>query len=153
MKLCTSIYNHLSFALAATETLAKRLGEVEQRAQHAERDYHHHAECLAAVEDQLDQLQQRELQGWLVFSGPAIPRAPRSSRGEDAAQELQQLIRSRMSHDLDMRQIGELQRDERQIRVHFTTVAAGSDRFFLVRNKTRLKGTRLYIREQLTPSN
>ena len=109
----------------------KRLGEVEQWAEQAER--------LAAVEDQLDQLQQRELQGWLVFNGPAIPRAPRSGRGEDSARQLLELIRSLMNYDLDMRQIGELQRDERQIRVHFTTVAAGSDRFFLVRNKARLK--------------
>ena len=147
----TALESSLSFALATNETLAKRLVEVEQQAQQAERHYRHHAERLATVEDQLDQLQQRELQGWLVFSGPAIPRAPRSGRGEDAAQQLQELIRSLMNYDLDMRQIGELQRDERQIRVHFTTVAAGSDKFFLVRNKTRLKGTGLYIRERLTP--
>ena len=147
----TALETSLSFALTTNETLAKRLGEVEQRAQQADKNYRHQAERLAVMEEQLDQLQQREMQGWLVFSGPAIARGPRSSRGEDTARQLRDLIQSLMNYDLDMRQIGEVQRDERQIRVHFTTVAAGSDRFFLVRNKTRLRGTGLYIRERLTP--
>ena len=126
----------LSFALTTNETLAKRLSEVEHRTQQTERDFCRCAERLVTVEEQLDQMQQRELHGWLIFSRPAIPRAPRSGRAEDSAHQLQDLIRNHMQYDMDMRQVGELQREERLIRVRFNTVAAGSDRHLLVRNKT-----------------
>ena len=147
----TAIETSLSFVLTSTETLAKRLKAVEQRAQQAEQDFCQCAKKLAEVEEQLDQQQQRELQEWLIFSGPAIPRPARSGRSEDPAQLLHGLIHNHMAYDMDMRQVGELVRDEKQIRVRFKGVGPGSDRFFLVRNKTKLQGSGLYIRERLTP--
>ena len=56
-----------------------------------------------------------------------------------------------MDYEMDTRQLVAVYREEKRIRVRFNTVTAGSDRHFLVRNKTRLRGTGLYIRERLTP--
>lgn len=146
-----AVENSLGFALETNETLAKRLNEVEQRAQRTEQDFCQCAKRLVDVEEQLDQFHQRELQSWLVFSGPAIPRVPRYGRSEDSPHLLQDLIQKHMNYDIDLGQIAELQRDERQMRVRFNTVKAGSDRYYLVRNKTKLRGSGLYIRERLTP--
>ena len=148
----TALENSLSFALTVNETLAKRLNEVEQRAQQAEEGFIQCTQRLAALEEHHEQAQQKELQDWLIFSGTALSRLlSRSRRAEDAAQLLQDMVKNLMEYDMDMRQIGEVQRAENQIRVRFNVVAAGSDRFFLVRNKTRLRGSGLYIRERLTP--
>ena len=147
----TALETSLSFALTTSETLAKRLSAAEQRARQAEQDFFNCASRLVAVEEQLDQIQQRECHDWLIFSGPAIARLPRSGRDQDASQLLRDMVRSLMGYDMDAGQLGAVHREERQIRVHFNSVSAGSDRHFLVRNKTRLRGTGLYIRERLTP--
>ena len=147
----TALENSLSFALTANETLAKRLSAVEHRARQAEQDLFNCASRLAAVEEQLDLAQQRECSDWLVFSGPAVSRMPKSGRDQDAAQLVHDMVWKLMNYDLDMRQLGAVHRDAKQIRVRFNVVTAGSDRFYLVRNKTRLRGTGLYIRERLTP--
>ena len=146
-----AIESSLSFALATNETLSKRLVEVEQRAERAEAELVHCSKRLCLVEEQLDQCQQRELQDWLVFGGPAIPRRSQSGRGEDAARLLCSLIQRHMNYDMDATQLKEVYRDEKQIRVRFTAVGSGSDRYHLVRNKTKLRGSGLYIRERLTP--
>ena len=146
-----AIETSLSFALTTNETLSKRLVEVEQRAQRTEADLLHCAERLRTVEEQLDQVQQRELQDWLIFSGPAISRLSRSGRNEDAPQLLYSMIQQHMGFEMDVTQIREVYRDERQIRVRFTAFGVRSDRFHLVRNKTKLRGSGLYIRERLTP--
>ena len=146
-----AVESSLSFALEANETLAKRLNDVEQRAQQAEQAFCQCAKRLEDVEEQLDQFHQRELQSWLIFSGPAIPRLPRYRGNEDSTRLLHDLIQTHMDYDIDPGQIAELQRDERQMRLRFNTVNAGSDRYYLVRNKTRLRGSGLYIRERLTP--
>ena len=52
---------------------------------------------------------------------------------------------------MNVEQVKEIHREQRQIRVRFSAVGAGSDRYFLVRNRTRLRGSGLYIREWLTP--
>ena len=110
-------------------------------------------ERLAELEGELDQMQQRELKDWLVFSGPAVPRLTRAGggRGEDASRLLHAMVKQLMDFNMDLQQIAELHREERQIRVRFSTVGAGSDRYLLIRNRTRLRGTGLYIRERLTP--
>ena len=146
-----AIERSLSFALTTNETLSKRLVEVEQKAQQTEAELMHCAKRLCLVEEQLDQCHQRELQDWLVFSGPAIPRRSQSGRGEDAARLLCSLIQRHMNYEMDTAQLKEVYRDERQIRVRFTAVGSGSDRYHLVRNKTKLRGTGMYIRERLTP--
>ena len=56
-----------------------------------------------------------------------------------------------MGYEMDPAQLREVYRDERQIRVRFSDVGSGSDRYHLVRNKTKLRGTGLYTRERLTP--
>ena len=141
----------LSFALATNETLAKRLSEVEQRARQTEMDFYQCLKRLMSVEEQLDVAQQRELHDWLIFSGPAVPRSARYGRGENTGSLLQDMLKRLMGYELDLRQVAEVRREERQIQVRFNTVAVDSDRYFLVRNKTRLRGTGLYIRERLTP--
>ncbi|KAF0310682.1 hypothetical protein FJT64_001880 [Amphibalanus amphitrite] len=147
----TAIETSLSFAMAANETMAKRLVEVEQRAQRAEENLAHCARRLCLVEEQLDDVQQRELQDWLIFSGPAIPRRSQSGRNEDSSRLLYAIIHQHMGYEMDVAQLREVYRDERQIRVRFSAVGAGSDRYHMVRNKTKLRGTGLYIRERLTP--
>ena len=90
----------LSFALTTSETLAKRLSEVEQRARQTEMDFYHCLKRLTAVEEQLDVAQQRELQTWLMFSGPAVPRAARYGRGEDTGRLLQDMVKQLMDDGL-----------------------------------------------------
>ena len=150
-EMMTALENSLSFALTTNETLAKRLSAVEQRARQAEQDLFSCASRLAAVEEQLDLAQQWECRDWLIFSGPAISRMPKAGRDRDATQLLHDMVRKLMDYEMDTRQLVAVYREEKQIRVRFNTVTAGSDRHFLVRNKTRLRGTGLYIRERLTP--
>ena len=94
----TAIETSLSFALAANETLSKRLVEMEQRAQRTEAELVHSARRLCLVEEQLEQYQQKELRDWLVFSGPAIPRRSQSSRDEDVSRLLCSMIQR--AHEL-----------------------------------------------------
>ena len=148
----TALENSLSFALTTSETLAKRLSEVEQRAQKTESDLLFCARRLAAAEEQLDEMRQREYHDWLVFSGPAIARAANAGRGQEVAKRIHELVYNYMGHGMDMSQVKEVRRDERQIQIRFNVVSEGSDRFFLVRNKTKLQGSGLYIRERLTPA-
>ena len=147
-----ALENSLSFALTTNETLAKRLSDVEKRAENAEKELMQCAKRMADAERQLEEMQQRELHSWLIFSGPAVSRARGSSGREDTAHLLHDMVRRLMEYDMDMRQIAELHRDERQIKVRFSTVAAGSARHYLVRNKTKLRGSGLFIRERLTPA-
>ena len=147
----TALETSLSFALETNETLAKRLIEVERRAEKAEKELCNNSKRMFAMEEQLDQLQQRDLQDWLIFSGPVIPRRSYAGTGEDPARLLHSMIRHFMEYDMDMEQLREIRREDRQIRVRFNEVGVGSDRHWLVRNKTRLRGSGLYIRECLTP--
>ena len=146
----SAIENSLSFALTTAETMAKRLAEVEQRAHQAESDFRLCVKRMAEMEQELDGLQQKELKDWLVFSGPVIPRLSRSNKNEDSSQLLRGMLQHFMGFSIDMQQVLELHREERQISVRFSTTAAGSDRYILVRNKTKLRGSGLYIREKLT---
>ena len=146
-----AIETSLSFALETNETLAKRLKEVETRADKAEKQLYDCAKRICDMEEQLDEMQQRNLKNWLVFSGPAIPRRANAGNSEDPAQILYSMLRQYMDFTLNMEQVEEVRREQRQIRVRFNTVDAGSDRHFLIRNKTRLRGSGLYIRECLTP--
>ena len=147
----SALESSLNFALAANETLGKRLVEVEKRASQAEKDFGMCVKRLTELEGELDQLQQRELKDWLVFSGPAIPRRSQSGGDRDASRLLYAMVKELMDYSMDMEQVAELHREERQIRVRFSAVGVGSDRYTLVRNKTRLRGTGLFIRERLTP--
>ena len=146
----TALESSLSFALAANETLGKRLAELEARAKQTESDFRLCLKRLIELEQEQDQRQQRELRDWLVFSGPAIPRPSRSNRSEDASRLLGTMLQQLMGFSMDMQQVAEMRRQERQISVRFTSCDAGSDRYLLVRNRTRLRGTGLYIRERLT---
>ena len=134
----SAIENSLSFALTTAETMAKRLAEVEQRTQQVESDFHLCVKRMAEMEQELDEVHQKELKDWLVFSGPAIPRLSRSNRNEDASQLLSGMLQHFMEFSMDLQQVLELHREERHISVRFSTTAAGSDRYILVRNKTRL---------------
>ena len=148
----SALENSLSFALATNETLAKRLTGVEARAQQAENDFRMCVKRISELEQELDQLQQRELKEWLIFSGPAIPRLSHVNRREDAPRLLRAMLQNFMGFDMDAQQVAELRREERQICVRFSTSGAGSDRYLLLRNKTKLRGSGLYIREKLTPA-
>ena len=148
----TALESSLSFALTTNETLAKRLSEVEQRAHKTENDLIFCARRLTAAEEQLDEMRQKEYHDWLVFSGPAIARAANAGRGQEVAKRIHELIYNYMGYNMDMSQVKEVRRDERQIQIRFNAVSEGSDRFFLVRNKTKLRGSGLFIRERLTPS-
>ena len=141
----------LSFALETSETLAKRLTEVETRADRAEKELLKCTKRMHDMEEQLDDMQQRNLEKWLVFSGPAILRRANAGTSEDPARILYSMLRHYMDFTLNMEQVEEIRREQRQIRVRFNAVDAGSDRHFLIRNKTRLRGSGLYIRECLTP--
>ena len=147
----SALESSLNFALAANETLGKRLVEVEKRANQAEKDFGMCVKRLTELEGELDQVQQRELKDWLIFSGPAIPRRSQSGSDRDASLLLYSMVQELMDYSMDMEQVAELHREERQIRVRFSAVGVGSDRYILVRNKTRLRGTGLFIRERLTP--
>ena len=61
------------------------------------------------------------------------------------------MLEQLLDFHVDMSQICEVHREERMLRVRFTSSKPGSDRDILFRNKTRLRGTGLYIRESLTP--
>ena len=148
----SALETSLSFALTTNETLARRLTEAEARASQAESDFRMCLQRLSEIEQDLDQLHQRDLKDWLVFSGPAVPRLSRSDRKQDAGNLLRSMLQQLMNFSLDMQQVAELYREERQICVRFSTSAAGSDRYLLVRNRTRLRGSGLYIREKLTPA-
>ena len=147
----TALETSLSFALEVNETLAKRLNEVEKRAEKAEKGLYDSSKRMAALEDQLDQIQQRDLQNWLIFSGPAVSHRADAGSGETPARLLYSKVLQYMDYAMDMEQVDEIRREDRQIRVRFNAVGVRSDRYFIVRNKTRLRGSGLYIRECLTP--
>ena len=145
----SALEESLSFALTANEALAKRLAEVEARAHQADKDIHLCVRRLSELEQELDQLRQKDLRDWLIFSGPAI--SSRMSRSnEDASRLLPVLLQQFMGFNMSMNQVAELRREERRICVRFSAVGAGSDRYILLRNKTKLRGSGLYIREKLT---
>ena len=146
-----ALENSLSFALTVNETLSKRLADVEKRAEQAEQDFLQCAKRICAMEEELDSMHQNKLLDWLIFSGPAIPRRRRDGRGEDTPRMLAAMLEQLMEFSLNMEQVSEIHREERLLRVRFTTCKPGSDRDVLFRNKTRLRGTGLYIRESLTP--
>ena len=146
-----ALESSLAFALETNETLAKRLAEVEQRAEMAEKELQDNARRMFAMEQQLDQLQQHDLQDWLIFSGPAVHRRPDAGTDGDPARALYSTIRQYMGYSMNKEQVREMHREDRQIRVRFNATGAGSDRHFLVRNKTKLRGSGLFIRECLTP--
>ena len=148
----TALEASLNFALETNETLAKRLVEVERRAEKAERELRDSSKRMAAVEEQLDQLQQRDLLNWLIFCGPVIPRRSDTGGGEDPVRLIGSMIQEFMGYTMNREQIGEIHREQKQIRVRFNDVGDGSDRHFLLRHKTRLRGSGLYIREWLTPA-
>ena len=144
--------NSLGFALAANETLAKRLTEVEARVQQAEKDFRLCLRRVSELEQELDQTRQRDLQNCLIFSGHAISsRMSRSDTSEGALRLLRTLLQQFMGYNMSMEQVADVRREGRQICVRFTAVGAGSDRYQLVLNKTKLRGSGLYIREKLTP--
>ena len=154
LKRCTeeriaALETSLSFALTVNETLSKRLTAVEKRTEQAEQDFVHCARRICTLESELDDMQQSKLMDWLIFSGPAVPRRPRNGR-ENTPQLLSSMLEQLMEFHVDMDQIREVHREDRQIRVRFATSGPGSDRDILFRNKTRLRGTGLYIRENLT---
>ena len=146
-----ALESSLAFALETNETLAKRLAEVEQRAEMAEKELQDNARRMFAMEQQLDQLQQHDLQDWLIFSGPAIHRRSDAGTDGDPARALHSTIRQYMGYSMNKEQVREMHREDRQVRVRFNATGAGSDRHFLVRNKTKLRGSGLFIRECLTP--
>ena len=147
-----ALENSLTFALTVNETLSKRLTAVEKRAEQAEQDFFQCAKRICEVEDELDNMRQSKLLDWLIFSGPTIPRRLRNGRpGENGAQMLSAMLEQLLDFRVDMQQISEVHREERQLRVRFTYSRPGSDRDILFRNKTRLRGTGLFIRESLTP--
>lgn len=146
-----ALENSLSFALTVNETLSKRLADVEKRAEQAEQDFLRCAKRICVMEDELDNMHQSKLLDWLIFSGPAIPRRPRDGRGEDTPRMLAAMLEQLLEFRVDMDQVSEVHREERLLRVRFTSSKPGSDRDILFRNKTRLRGTGLYIRESLTP--
>ncbi|KAF0302653.1 hypothetical protein FJT64_025255 [Amphibalanus amphitrite] len=145
----TALENSLSFALTVNETLSKRLVTVEKRAEQAEQDFLRCAKRLCTLESELDDIQQSKMMDWLIFSGPAVPRRPRNGR-ENTPQMLSAMLAQLLEFQIDMDQISEVHREDRQIRVRFVTSRSGSDRDILFRNKTKLRGTGLYIRESLT---
>ena len=55
----TALEDSLSFALTTNETLARRLGDVEEKARQTEKDFGMCVERLAELEGGLDQMQQR----------------------------------------------------------------------------------------------
>ena len=148
----SALESSLSFALTTNETLAKRLTEVEVRASQAESDFRMCVRRMSKLEQELDQLQQRELRDWLVLRGPVIPRLSRSDLCQDAGRLLRSMLQELMGFSMDVQQVAELRREERQIFVKFSTSAAGSDCYLLIRNRTRLRGSGLYIRGNLTPA-
>ena len=148
----SALENSLSFALTTSETLAKRLTEVEKRAQQTESDIYMCVKRMSELEQELDQVHQKELRDWLVFNGPAIPRLSRSNKNEDASHLLRAMLQQLMEFSVDLTQLLEIHREERQITVRFSATGVGSDRYILLRNRTRLRGSGLYIREKLTPN-
>ena len=115
-----ALENSLSFALTVNETLSKRLTVVEKRAQQAEQDFLHCARRICALEDELDSMHQTRLLDWLIFSGPAIPRRPRDGR-EDTPRMLAAMLEQLLDFHVDMSQICEVHREERMLRVRFTS--------------------------------
>ena len=120
----SALESSLSFALTTNEILAKRLTEVEARASQAESDFRMCVRRMSELEQELDQLQQRELRDWLVFSGPAIPRLSRSDRSQDAGRLLRSMLQELMGFSMDVQQVAELRREERQIFVKFSALPA-----------------------------
>ena len=148
----SALENSLTFALSTSETLANRLTEVEKRTQQTESDIYMCVKRMTELEHELDQVHQKELREWLVFSGPAIPRLFGSNKNEDASHLLRAMLQQLMEFSVDLQQLLEIHREERQLTVRFSAAGVGSDRYILLRNRTRLRGSGLYIRERLTPN-
>ena len=142
-----AIENALSFSMAESEGLKRRLDAAEERGESYHEGLSCHEQRIQELEKTVDTLQQAELREWLVFRGKAIPRW---RQGENLLLVLGDMLEQLMGLDLDGRQILRVIRDGRSLRVRFSSAAEGSDRDWLLKNKTRLKGKNLFIQEALS---
>ena len=133
--LSTSAVSFRSQTKDDIEELRQRLSDLQRR--------------LQDLELENDALQQRARQACLVFAGSAIPEC---SQEEKTGNLMQELLLKHMGFALDLSQVKAAFRLRNQnIFVEFTSVGLGSNRDSLYRQKTRLKGTGLFVSESLTP--
>ena len=85
----------------------------------------------------------------LIFSGRALQAL---AHREEAAHLIRSVVQRHMGHILDSEQVRALIRVRNgKVLVEFVSAAPGSDRDLIFRNKSKLKGSGLFIAESLTP--
>ncbi|KAF0287851.1 Brevican core protein [Amphibalanus amphitrite] len=144
-----AVEESLSFAMDSLTAMSERQRSADIDILQLQRETAELRRRLQHLELSEDREQQEKRLTSLVFSGPALQ--SKTSR-EDAARLIRSLVQQRMEHALDSAQVKAMIRLRNgRVLIDFTTAAPGSDRDVLFRNKTKLKGTGLFVAESLTP--
>ncbi|KAF0296948.1 hypothetical protein FJT64_005620 [Amphibalanus amphitrite] len=144
-----AIEESLNFAMDSLTSVSKRQRAAESDITKLQKETADLRRRLQQIEVGEDRQQQDKRLTCLIFSGPALQRL--TSR-EDAARLIKSLVQQYLQHSLDGSQVKAMVRLKNgKILTEFTTATPGSDRDFLFRAKSRLRGSGLYIAESLTP--
>ena len=144
-----AVEESLSFAMDSLTAISERQRSADIDILQLQRETAELRRRLQQLELSEDREQQEKRLTSLVFSGPALQ--SKTSR-EDAARLIRSLVQQRMEHVLDSAQVKAMIRLRNgRVLIDFTTATPGSDRDVLFRNKTKLKGTGLFVAESLTP--
>lgn len=144
-----AIEESLSFAIDSVKTVSDRQNSAKVAIQELQRETEALRQRLRQLEFNEDRQEQDRRLTSLIFSGPALQAL---SRREEAAEMIRSLVDQYLHHALDRSQVGTLFRLRNgKVMIDFTTAARNSDRDVLFRNKSKLRGSGLFISELLTP--
>ena len=145
----TALETSLSFAMDSLTAVSDRQRSADMDIVELRRETAELKRRLQKIELSEDRQDQQKRLTSLIFSGRELQAL---TRREDGAQLIHSVIQRHLNHSLDSQQVRAMIRLRTgKILVEFTSAAPGSDRDFLFRNKTKLRGSGLFIAESLTP--
>ena len=148
-KRLVALEESLAFALDSVTAVSSRQNSANVAIQVLQKETEALRQRLRQLELHEDrQHQERRLTG-LIFSGPALQAL---SRQGEATKMIRSVVEQYLRHALDSSQVRSVFRFRNgKILIEFTSAARDSDRDVLFRNKTKLKGSGLFVSESLTP--
>lgn len=144
-----AIEESLSFALDSITAVSERQQSADVDILDLQREVTDLRQRLRQLENSEDRRQQDGRLTSLIFSGAALQALPRR---EEAAELIRSVVQQYLRHTLDRSQVRTVFRMRNgKILMDFTTAARDSDRDVLFRNKSKLRGSGLFVSESLTP--
>ena len=145
----TALESSLSFAMDSLAAVSDRQHSADLDIVELRRETAELKRRLQRMELQEDRQEQQKRMTSLIFSGRALQGL---TRREDAAHLIRSVVQRYMGHSLDSEQVRTMIRMRTgKVLVEFVSAAPGSDRDLIFRNKSKLRGSGLFIAESLTP--